>query len=353
MHLFKNTPDGYWQCRFQLNKKLIVRSTKTHDKKLAERFAYDLRNSLLEKHHNPDKRDDISLAGAMDLYDKKVKDKPYIRCVNSYRTFVFSQLDPDFILSDLTSTVVARLVAEHSSHYAPATTKHLVGYLRCTHKHAKSLGYRTSEVEWPSVEVRNERRRYLSKVEEKKFLEALSPDRTWTKMGKLTEYQKSGMQKAYDYAIALLDTGGRTESEVLALSWPQIDLKNRTIVLMRTKTDSGTTLEMTDRLYEVLARRFKERDSEYVFGNVDGEITKSLTNRLRKALKRAGLKDVRVYDLRHTYASRLIQNGLSLFETSHVLGHKSVNTSARYAHLEKSDVAAKAAKVLNSLNRHR
>jgi integrase len=60
----------------------------------------------------------------------------------------------------------------------------------------------------------------------------------------------------------------------------------------------------------------------------------------RAAKKRAGITDFRFHDLRHTAASYLAQNGLSLLQIGHVLGHKSVASTARYAHLVHDDTHA-------------
>jgi site-specific recombinase XerD len=61
-------------------------------------------------------------------------------------------------------------------------------------------------------------------------------------------------------------------------------------------------------------------------------------------------KDFRLHDIRHRFASKLVQQGCTLYEVAALLGHSSPNTSARYSHLEKKSVAEKAANVLNALN---
>jgi integrase len=53
------------------------------------------------------------------------------------------------------------------------------------------------------------------------------------------------------------------------------------------------------------------------------------------ARKQAGLADVRVHDLRHSFASLLINSGRTLYEVQHILGHTQVKTTQRYAHLSK------------------
>jgi len=71
---------------------------------------------------------------------------------------------------------------------------------------------------------------------------------------------------------------------------------------------------------------------------------------IRKAFKRAGLTDCTIHTLRHTHASRLIQNGLSVYEVRAVLGHTDIKTTMRYAHLEQVSVTQKARDVINRLN---
>ena len=59
-----------------------------------------------------------------------------------------------------------------------------------------------------------------------------------------------------------------------------------------------------------------------------------------KARKDAGLEDVRFHDLRHTFASRLVQGGVPLYDVMHLTGHKSLDMVQRYAHLAPEHKAA-------------
>lgn len=69
-----------------------------------------------------------------------------------------------------------------------------------------------------------------------------------------------------------------------------------------------------------------------------------------KAFKRAGLHDCTLHTLRHTHASRLIQNGMSVYEVKEILGHSDIKTTMRYAHLEQKDVSSRARDVINKIN---
>jgi len=74
---------------------------------------------------------------------------------------------------------------------------------------------------------------------------------------------------------------------------------------------------MTSRVHEVLQRRSKEKLTEYVFTNEKGEGPRNhATNEIKKAMKRANIKEFTIHDFRHTCASRLIQNGLRLYEVA-------------------------------------
>ena len=67
-------------------------------------------------------------------------------------------------------------------------------------------------------------------------------------------------------------------------------------------------------------------------------------------MRKSGLQGCRIHTLRHTHASRLIQNGMSVYEVREVLGHTDIKTTMRYAHLETKQVTSKARDVINRLN---
>jgi site-specific recombinase XerD len=107
---------------------------------------------------------------------------------------------------------------------------------------------------------------------------------------------------------------------------------------------------MTDRVFEVLSRRDATKASSYVFCNRNGDARGYSAMLIRKAIQRAGLRDCRIHTLRHTHASRLIQNGMSVYEVKEILGHSDIKTTLRYAHLESRQVTSKARDVINHLN---
>jgi integrase len=111
-----------------------------------------------------------------------------------------------------------------------------------------------------------------------------------------------------------------------------------------------TVLYMSDRVFEVLSRRFESKTSKFLFNNSNGEARGYATKSIRKAILRAGIQNCRVHTFRHTHASRLIQNNMSVYEVREILGHSNIQTTMRYAHLEQRQVTSKARDVINRLN---
>tara|TARA_R110001592_G_C13126886_1_gene746275 strand:+ start:116 stop:736 length:621 start_codon:yes stop_codon:yes gene_type:complete len=196
---------------------------------------------------------------------------------------------------------------------------------------------------------------YLSKEQEKRLLEELHPSKIFGEMDSQnpefwSEDKRQARQDNYDFVIALLDLGCRY-SEAATLEKDKIDLNNRTIELYRSKVENHSILYMTDRLYEVFKRRISnDNGSKYIFTNKNGGPRNHSTKGIRNAMERAGLSEFRVHDLRHSLASKLVQNGMSLQEVSEILGHSNISMTMRYAHLESTETAKKARDVLNRLN---
>ena len=139
-----------------------------------------------------------------------------------------------------------------------------------------------------------------------------------------------------------LDTGARA-GEQLALEWGDIDWHNNLVVFRRSSTrgEVGPTksgrerkVPMTERLVEAL-RRVKHLRGKLVFCRVDGKPLTlwQLHERLWGACRRAGLREIRWHDLRHTFASQLISAGVPLRQVQDWLGHSTITMTMRYSHL--------------------
>jgi len=142
-----------------------------------------------------------------------------------------------------------------------------------------------------------------------------------------------------------VNTGGR-RSELLGLDWRYVDLKNRRLTFVDTKNGEDRSLRLTDAAFLVLVQ-LGPKQSGPVF-TYQGRAIKSIKSSYDRARNKAGLDDVRFHDLRHTFASRLVQGGVPLYDVMQMMGHKSLEMVQRYAHLA-PDYQERAINVLNEL----
>jgi integrase len=142
---------------------------------------------------------------------------------------------------------------------------------------------------------------------------------------------------------ALLLTGMR-KREVLDARWENINIKARTWFLpaASTKARRARTVHLSEPLVQLLEAVPRRGACPYVFPNPDtGKPFVSIFYSWNTARCKAGLSDVRIHDLRHTFASLLINNNFALYDVMHALGHTQITTTQRYAHL--SDERKRAA----------
>jgi len=115
-----------------------------------------------------------------------------------------------------------------------------------------------------------------------------------------------------------------------------------------TKNGERREIPINDTVRKELQSLTRRLDVPYVFydsktGKPYGEIKKSFAS----ACRRAGIKDFRFHDLRHTFASHLVMSGVDLTTVKELLGHKDIRMTLRYAHLAPSH-KVRAVNILDS-----
>jgi integrase len=139
-------------------------------------------------------------------------------------------------------------------------------------------------------------------------------------------------------AIRMLLLTGWREQEVLQLRWEHIDRARSLVDLPDTKTGRSTR-QIGSTALEVLDALVKVEGSAWVFPGADSKNPIRDIKHLWQAVRHAaGLDDVRLHDLRHTFASAAAARGISLQVIGKLLGHKDLKSTARYAHLTDSVV---------------
>ena len=150
-------------------------------------------------------------------------------------------------------------------------------------------------------------------------------------------------------AIRLLVLTGCRRNEIMGLAWDDLDFEAGEMRLRDSKT-GGRIVPMPPAASEVLAALPRVAGNPWVFpGRKKGTRQVNINDSWDRIRRHAGLDDVRLHDLRHTFASRALAIGEGLPMIGKLLGHNKIETTARYAHLARESVRASTAKVAESI----
>jgi len=130
--------------------------------------------------------------------------------------------------------------------------------------------------------------------------------------------------------ITALNTGMRL-GEILDLRWDNIDMDKDIITLTHTKNNRIRYIPINNRLKETLKYVIKV-GSDKVFCDNNGRPMESIKTAFKNAVRRAGIKHIRFHDLRHTFATRLIEKNINIVTVKDLLGHADIKTTMRYSH---------------------
>ncbi len=148
-------------------------------------------------------------------------------------------------------------------------------------------------------------------------------------------------------ALFLLSTGARL-NEALTATWKNIDRENRVwrIPAINSKSKKIRSVPLNDSALEIINQLTTERRHDYLFVNINTSKPYTTIQKVWIRLRNeAGLPHLRLHDLRHQYASFLVNSGRTLYEVQQILGHSDPTVTQRYAHLSSrslQDAAASA-----------
>ncbi len=180
----------------------------------------------------------------------------------------------------------------------------------------------------------NKMERYLSQTEAQRLYEAVC---------------ESG-NTMLRFIIPMLILTGARKREVLDAQWQDFDLLLRQWRIPVTKAGKPRYVPLSDGVLQLLASVPHDDDCPWVFPNPKTRCPYvSFFCSWDTARRKAGLADVRIHDLRHSFASFLVNAGRSLYEVQKILGHTQVKTTQRYAHLAQETLIDACNSVVNSL----
>lgn len=377
MTLLRRNNSKNWYYQFQINGKKFFGTTGTPNKTKAGQVEREMRNRAHSEAFLGE-AETITLKDALEKYlEARVGTAYYagmssgVRKAMGYKLHPKTRaklpcygLDPAMPLHTLQTRDIDQLVARRKSEGdKPATIKHEIGLIRATMNEMAKLGYKANkDIVYPVLKTAY-RLRYLDSNEEAALLRGLDPNAVRAGLKSIeerTSEMQRNVQDNYDLTVFLLDTGCRY-SEVANIPWSAIDMSAGTINLYRSKVRNEDVLHMTTRLLEIMERRFGQRrhGQRYVFEDRNGHERGYSSKSIKKAIDRAGLNDPKVvkdrggrvtlHTLRHTFASKLVRAGVSLYEVSVLLGHSDPKMTQRYAHLSPNQASKKAAVLIDAM----
>ena len=205
-------------------------------------------------------------------------------------------------------------------------------------------------VAWGMTPARPNPCRSIKRYREKSCERFLTEDE-YARLGRvLFEIESEGpLMASAVAAVRLLLLTGCRRNEILMLRWDDVDRRAGELRLRDSKS-GPRRVPLTPAVERVLARLPRAEDNPWVIaGEKQGSRLERLDPLWNKLRARAGLDGLRLHDCRHSYASRALALGESLSAISRLLGHKTVMTTVKYAHLARDTERASAAKVGDSI----
>jgi integrase len=324
MSLYKRG-NTWWVCFTTPSGERLRRSTQTEDKAEAQHYHDELKAEswrveqlgerpkytwddaaykwIMETEHKRSHKDDIAKIGWLQQF---------------FRGKLLTSISRDQLIA------IAEIKRKEAS---ASTANRYLALIRAILRRARD------EWEWidkaPKVKMYKEVRRRVRWI---------TPEEVQALLAELMPHQR-------DLTLFALATGLR-QSNVHKLSWEQVDLVRKTLWIPaeQAKNDEDIHVSLSQFAVDLLQRQLGKHPTR-VFTRAGHPISQINTKSWRDAVVRAGIHNFRWHDLRHTWASWLVQNGTPIYDLQEMGGWKSGEMVRRYAHLGPAHMSRHAEKV--------
>jgi integrase len=301
-----------WWFTKQHKGKRIQESLGTESKKLAEKLHAEKLIKISDGSYFEISKRDITFSELSDRYMQKHSKERDPYSLKRLLPVFGQMLTEDIDIEDVENYIDDRLMeVAHSTVYKEfALGRRMFNVARKKWgKEFNILRNPFADAGFPHFE--NARDRWLTVEEENKLLSCASP------------------QWLQDLIIFAIHTGCR-KSEILNIYVKSdIDMKRRVVTVQATKKGNRKVIPMSDKLFEMLSHRLKVIS---ISGKLFDVTVAAQKDAFDRAVEKAKLENLHFHDLRHTFATRLVQMGVSLFTVQKLMGHKSISMTERYAH---------------------
>jgi len=323
VYMFKRS--GIWWTCISHNGRKIQKSLETSDKRLAKTIEAKIRTEIVEgKYYERLTGQRKTFKDMMDRFMNDYAPTVSINTQEGYKYYL-KNLNRFFGNPGL-MTITPKIVSKYKlyrrgSGASPSTVNRELYML------SKAFNLAVKEWEWlkdnPVSRVQKEREsnevdRWLAEDEERRLL-GNSPE--WLR----------------EIVVFALNTGLR-QDELLSLEWSRVNLLRKTIIIQKTKNNRPNTLPLNSIALNVLLKKqeckVRSLKNDLVFSSQAGtKIGKrNLIRAFAQALEKAEIKDFTFHCLRHTFATRLAQNGVDIYKVAKLLNHKDLKNTQRYSH---------------------
>ncbi|MGR3178670.1 MAG: tyrosine-type recombinase/integrase [Candidatus Anammoxibacter sp.] len=311
----------WWTCIRHKGRK-IQKSLETGDRKLAQKIEAKVRTELVEGTYF--NKPISNKKTVKDMLDRFIKEHAYKQAINTQKSYNTSYKHlTAFFGNALLSAVDRKMIAKYKSTRRVEKTKPS-SLNREMSMLSKAFNLATTEWEWienyPKIskeKENNETDRFLFDDEEKRLLLCSAE---WLK----------------DLITFALHSGLR-QDEQLSLAWTRVNMERRTILIQETKSGKPRSVPLNQTALNVLLRKLEIRSikNDLVFFSTNGTKINNcnLIRAFNKVMKKAKIDDFTWHGLRRSFATRLVQKGIDIYQVAELLGHSDVKmTQKRYAH---------------------
>lgn len=260
------------------------------------------------------------------------------------RNHVLPQLGKQHLDEITRQDIIAFHHAQRAKGYAPATANRFIILLRYMYNLAKKWEIPGSEKNpasgIPLFEENNKRERYLTTEETQRLIKEI----------------RASDNPQLQHIVPLLLLTGCRKRELLDARWEHFDLPRRLWRIPISKSGKARHVPLSDGVLRMLEQVPRFADCPYVVPNPKTKQPYvSIYYSWNTARTDAGMPELRMHDLRHSFASFLINSGRSLYEVQSILGHTQLKTTQRYSHLSQTtlldaaDSAVEAAGLTSAL----
>ncbi len=312
-----------WWIRIMQNGKVIQRSSRTSDRRIAKKIEAKIRVEIAEgKYFDRPIGDTKTIAQMMEKFMTEHAPTVSENMQESYKYRLKHILS--FMGESTLTSVTRKQVSDYkqtrkNGNASSATINRELAML------SKAFNLAVNEWEFvkenpissvPKEKEDNRSNRWLTNEEEEILL-------------------KSCAEWFRDFVMFAINTGMR-RGEIINLEWSQVDMFRKEVYLADTKNDEPRTVPLSVRAFGILVKKAKVRvlGQPVVFLTESGNKIdpRNLKRCMDRILKKTGIQHMRIHDLRHTFGTRLAQAGVDLYTISKLMGHKDIRMTQRYAH---------------------